>query len=189
MIDYPDFIGSDSGREQAPVPKEITIKKDTDFPLPALLLDLAGQPFSERLKMPLYRGVDSTFNVIIQADLFFNRDGKDCIIDTTGLSPHIVSLLRKHHIYVLSLSGVKEPRRITRLILDFLGVPFASKLHRFPVAARDEMRNITLSFSGVSFADQAGKMILAADKRIPKELVFFLDRLGYHVLDLTQFES
>ncbi len=188
-IDYPDFIGSSAVRQQAPVPKEITIERDTDFPLPALLLDLAGQPFSERLKMPLYRGKDPTFNVIIQADLFFNRDGKDCIIDTTGLSPHIVSLLRKHHIHVLSLSGVKEPRRKTRLILDFLGVPFASKLHRFPVAARDETRNITLSFSGVSFADQAGKMILAADQRIPNDLVFFLNRLGYQVLDLTQFGS
>jgi hypothetical protein len=84
---------------------------------------------------------------------------------------------------------VKEPRRKTRLILDFLGVPFASRLHRFPVAARDETRNITLSFSGVSFADQAGKMILAADRRIPNDLVFFLNRLGYQVLDLTQFGS
>ena len=188
VIDYPDFTGSSAGREQAPVPKQITIEKDTDFPLPTLLLGLVGQPFSKRLKMPLYRGVDSTFNVIIQADLFFNRDGKDCIIDTTGLSPHVVSLLRKHHIHVLSLSGVKEPRRITRLILDFLGLPFESKLHSFPVAARDETRNIILFFSGVSFADQAGKMILATDKGIPNEFVFFLNRLGYQVLDLTRFQ-
>jgi len=188
-IDYPVFTRSRAVKEHSPVCKKITLERDTDFPLPALLLDLAGQPFSERVEMPLYRGKDPTFNVIIQADLFFNRNGKDCIIDTTGLSPRIVSLLRKHHIHVLSLSGVKEPRRKTRLTLDFLGVPFASKLHRFPVAARDETRNITLSFSGVSFADQAGKMILATEKRIPNELVFFLDKLGYQVLDLTQFEG
>jgi len=189
VIDYPDFIGSDVASEQAPVLKEITIEKDTDFPLPTLLLNLVGQPFSTRVKMPLYGGKDPTFNVIIQADLFFNRDGKDCIIDTTGLSPHIVSLLRKHHIHVLSLSGLKEPLRMASLVLDFLGLPFASKSHRFPAAAREETRDITLSFSGVSFADKAGKMILATEKRIPNELVFFLNKLGYQVLDLTQFGS
>jgi hypothetical protein len=187
VIDYPDFIGSDAASEQAPVLKEMTIEKDADFPLPALLLNLAGQPFSTRVEMPLYGGEDPAFNVTIQADLFFNRDGKDSIIDTTGLSPHVVSLLTKHHIHVLSLSGLKEPLRMASLILDFLGLPFASKPHHFPAAAREETRDITLSFSGVSFADKAGKMILATDKRVPDELILFLNKSGYRVLDLTTF--
>ena len=186
-VDYPDFSGSDSASEEVPVLKEITMKENVDFPLTTLLLDLAGQPFSRTLEMPLYRGEDSGFNVIIKANIFFNRQGQDCIIDFKGLSPHIVSLLRKHRIRVLPLSRERVPRRITARILDFLGIPFASKEHRFPVAARPETRNIMISFSGITFADREGQMILATDKRIAEELVFFLNKSGYHVLDLTRF--
>jgi len=186
-VDYPDFSGSDSASEEVPVLKEITMKENVDFPLTTLLLDLAGQPFSRTLEMPLYRGEDSGFNVIIKADIFFNRQGQDCIIDFRGLSPHIVSLLSKHRIRVLPLSRERVPSRITARVLDFLGIPFASKEHRFPVAARPETRNIMISFSGITFADREGQMILATDKRIAEELVFFLNKSGYHVLDLTRF--
>jgi len=186
-VDYPDFSGSDSASEEVPVLKEITMKENVDFPLTTLLLDLAGQPFSKTLEIPLYRGEDSGFNVIIKADIFFNRQGQDCIIDFRGLSPHIVSLLSKHRIRVLPLSRERVPSRITARVLDFLGIPFASKEHRFPVAARPETRNIMISFSGITFADREGQMILATDKRIAEELVFFLNKSGYHVLDLTRF--
>ena len=91
-IEYPDLLGSHSAKETAPVLKEITSEENVDFPLTTLLLDLAGQPFSRSLELPLYRGEKSAFNVIIKADIFFNRQGQDCIIDFTGLSPHIVSL-------------------------------------------------------------------------------------------------
>jgi LysM repeat protein len=188
-VDYPDLSGSDSTSEEIPAFKEITMKENVDFPLTTLLLDLAGQPFSRRLELPLYRGEKSGFNVIIKADIFFNRQGQDCIIDFTGLSPHIVSLLIKHRIRVLPLSRERVPRRITARVLDFLGIPFASKEHRFPVAARPEARNIMLSFSGVGFADQTGKMILATDKRISEELILFLNKSGYYVLDLTRLEQ
>ena len=186
-VDYPDLSGSDSASEEVPALKEITMKEDVDFPLTTLLLDLAGQPFSRTLEIPLYRGEGSGFNVIIKADIFFKRQGHDCIIDFTGLSPHIVSLLRKHRIRVLPLSRERVPRRITARVLDFLGIPFASKDHRFPVAARPETRNIMISFSGVTFADREGQMILATDKRIAEELVFFLNKSGYYVMDLTRF--
>jgi hypothetical protein len=188
-IDYPDLSGSGSATEEVPAPKEIAMKAGVDFPLTTLLLDLAGQPFSRTLEMPLYRGEDSGFNVIIKADLFFNRQGQDCIIDFAGLSPNVVSLLRKHQIRVLPLSRDRAPIRITARVLEFLGIPFASKKHRFPVAARPEARNIMLSFSGITFADGEGRMILATDKRTPEELIVFLNKSGYHVLDLTRFEQ
>jgi LysM repeat protein len=188
-IDYPDLSGSGSAIEEVPALKEIGMKAGVDFPLTTLLLDLAGQPFSRTLEMPLYRGEDSGFNVIIKADIFFNRQGQDCIIDFTGLSPHVVSLLRKHRIRVLPLSRDRAPIRITARVLEFLGIPFASKEHRFPVAARPEARNIMLSFSGITFADGEGRMILATDKRIAEELMVFLNKSGYHVLDLTRFEQ
>ncbi len=189
VIDYPDFIGLDDATGEPPALKRITGEQNADFPLPTLLLELIGQPFARRVEMPLYRGEQPAVNVIIQADLFFNRDGRDCIIDTTGISPQIVSLLRKHRIYVLSLSDEREPRRIVALMLDFLGIPFASKLHQFPVSARNRARNVTISFSGISFADQAGNMVLATDRRIPDELIAFLNKSGYQVLDLTQFQG
>ena len=188
-IEYPDLLGSHSAKETVPVLEEITSEENVDFPLTTLLLDLAGQPFSRSLELPLYRGEKSGFNVIIKADIFFNRKGQDCIIDFTGLSPHIVSLLTKHRIRVLTLSRERVARRITARVLDFLGIPFTSKDHRFPVAARPETKNIMLSFSGVGFADHAGKMILATDKKISEELIFFLNKSGYSVLDLTRFEQ
>jgi LysM repeat protein len=188
-IEYPDLLGSHSAKETVPVLEEITSEENVDFPLTTLLLDLAGQPFSRSFELPLYRGEKSGFNVIIKADIFFNRQGQDCIIDFTGLSPHIVSLLGKHRIRVLSLSRERVARSITARVLDFLGIPFTSKEHRFPVSARPETKNIMLSFSGVGFADQAGKMILATDKRISEELIFFLNKSGYSVLDLTRFEQ
>ena len=188
-VDYPDLLGPGSAGADVPAPKEIAIMKEgVDFPLTTLLLDLAGQPFSRTLEIPLYRGEDSGFNVIIKADIFFNRQGQDCIIDFTGLSPHTLSLLRKHRIRVLPLSRDGVPRRITASVLEFLGIPFASKEHRFPVAARPETRNIMLSFSGITFADEEGRMVLATDKSIPEELILFLNKSGYHVLDLTRFE-
>lgn len=187
VIDYPDFIGLEDTREELPAVQRIVAPDNTDFPLPTVLLELVGQPFAKSVEMPLYRGEDPAFNLIIKTDLFFKRDGRDCIIETTGLSPQIVSLLIKHRIYVLSLSGERDPRRIAALLLDFLEVPFASKLHQFPVSARDRERSITISFSGISFADRDGNMVLATDRRIPNELMLFLNRSGYQVLDLTQF--
>jgi len=188
-IDYPDLSVSGSAREEVPALKEIPMKEDVDFPLTTLLLDLAGQPFSRTLEMPLYRGEDSGFNVIIKADIFFNRQGLDCIIDFTGLSPHVVSLLRKHRIRVLPLSRDLVPSRTTARVLEFLGIPFALSEHRFPVAARPETRNIILSFSGTTFADREGQMILATDKRLAEGLILFLNKSGYRVLDLTRFEQ
>jgi len=189
VIDYPDFPAPAPVKEGAPTQKKITIDKATDFPLPSLLLNFAGQPFSSQVKIPLYKGGGSGFNLIMKADLFFNRKGKDCIIDFTGLPPDIVSLLKKHQFLVLSLASEKDPKRTTERILDFLGLPFDSKPHRFLAAARDDTRNITLTIPGISFHDQEGKKILATDKKMPQEIVSFLNQKGYNLLELSQRES
>ena len=189
VIDYPDFHVPEDMKEEIPVQKKITIEKNMDFPLPTLLFNLAGQPFSTQVKIPVYQREASGFDLLIQADLFFNREGKDCIIDTTGLSPAIVSLLEKHQFLVLSLAGENNLNRKTKLILDFLGLSFDSKPHQFLTAVRDETRNITLTIPGISFYDQDGKKILATDKQMPAEIVSFLNQKGYHLLELSQFEN
>jgi len=157
--------------------------------LPSLLLNLAGQPFSSQVKIPVYQGESSKFNLIVQADLFFSRKGKDCIIDLTGLSPAILSLLEKHQFLVLSLAGEKDLNRMTELILDFLGLPFDSKPHHLLAAARDETRGITLTIPGISFHDQEGKKILATLTKVPAEIVSFLNEKGYRLLELNQLQD
>ena len=188
VIDYPDFSTRADGKEGVSIQQKIGIEKDADFPLPAVLLKLAGQPFSRHVKIPVYQAESAKFNLIIQADLFFNRKGKDCIVDVTGLSPAILSLLRKHQFLVLSLAGEKDVNRMTELILDFLGVAFDSKPHELLAAARDETRTITLTFPGISFHDKEGKEILATGTRMPVEIVSFLNQKGYSLLELSQFQ-
>jgi len=189
VIDYPNLPVPKDMTDDVPREKEISIEKNIDFLLPALLLNLAGQPFSNKVKIPVYQGKGSEFNVIIQADLFFNRHGKDCIINTTDLSPAIVSLLKKHQFLVLSLAGEKDLNRMTELILDFLGLLYDSNSHHFLTSGRDETRNITLTVPGISFYDQEGKHILATDKKMPTEIISFLSQKGYTLLELSQFES
>jgi len=189
IIDYPGLPVPKDMTDDVPREKEISIEKNRDFPLPALLLNLAGQPFSRKVKIPVYQGKDSEFNLIILADLFFNRHGKDCIINTTDLSPAIVSLLKKHQFLVLSLAGEKDLNRMTELTLNFLGLSYDSKPHHFLTADRDETRNITLTVPGISFYDQEGKHILATDKKMPTEIISFLNQKGYALLELSQFES
>jgi len=189
VIDYPDFPAPAPVKEGLPIKEKITIDENTDFPLPTLLLTLAGQSFSSQVKIPVYKGGGSGFDLIMKADLFFNRRGKDCILDFTGLPPDIISLLKKHQFLVLSLAGEKDPNRMTERILDFLGLPFDSKPHHFLAAARDEARNIKFTIPGISFHDREGKKILATDKKMPQEIVSFLSQKGYSLLELSQQES
>jgi len=189
VIDYPDYPAPALMKEAVPIKKKITIEENTDYPLPTLLLNLAGQPFSSQVKIPVYKGGRAGFNLIMKADLFFNRKGKDCIIDLTGLPPEIMSLLKKHQFSVLSLAGEKDPSRMTERILGFLGLPFDPKPHRFPTTARDEARNITLTIPGISFQEHEGKRILATDQNIPEEIVSFLNQKGYSILELSQQAS
>jgi len=189
VIDYPGLPVPKDIADDVPREKKISIEKNRDFPLPALLLNLAGQPFSNKVKIPVYQGKDSEFNLIIQADLFFNRHGKDCIINTTDLSPAIVSLLKKHQFLVLSLAGEKDLNRMTELTLNFLGLSCDPNSHHFLTSDRDETRNITLTVPGISFYDQEGKHILATDKKMPTEIILFLNQKGYTLLELSQFEE
>jgi len=189
VIDYSSLPVPKDIADDVNIQKKISIEKNIDFPLPTLLLNLAVQSFSSKIKIPVYQGEGSGYNLIIQADLFFNRHGKDCIIDTTGLSPAIISLLKKHQFLVLSLAGEKDLNRTTELILDFLGLSYDSKPHHFLTADREETRNITLTVQGISFYDQEGKHILATDKKMPAEIILFLNQKGYNLLELSQFEE
>ncbi|MBW2310633.1 MAG: LysM peptidoglycan-binding domain-containing protein [Deltaproteobacteria bacterium] len=189
VIEYPDFPAPPKAEEELPAKKVISLEKGNPFPLPTMLLDLAGQSFSSEVKIPVYQGGGTGFNLIIHADLFFNRAGNDCIIDTTGLSPDIIELLKKHQFRVLTLAGEKDPRKVTEAVLDFLELEFYSKPHEFLVSSRDKARNITLTVHGISFSDKNSRKILATDRTLPREVVAFLNQRGYHLLELGQLDG
>jgi LysM repeat protein len=189
VIDYPDFPALRKAEEETPAEKKIPLEKGSQFPLPTLLLNLAGQPFSSDVKIPVYQSGETGFNLIIHADLFFNRGGSDCIIDTTGFSPDIVELLKKHQFRALTLAGKKDPSKITELVLDFLELEFDSKPHDFLVSSRDESRNITLTVQGISFSDKNNRKIMATDTKLPLEVAAFLNQRGYHLLELGQLQA
>ncbi len=189
IIDYPGLPVPKDMTDDVPREKKISIEKNIDFPLPTLLLNLAGQPFSTKTKIPVYQGESSGYNVIIQADLFFNRHGKDCIINTTDLSPTVVSLLKKHQFLVLSLAGEKDLNKMTELTLDFLGLSYDSQPHHFLTSGRDETRNIKLTVPGINFYDQEGRHILATENKVPPEIISFLNQKGYTLLELSQFDE
>jgi LysM repeat protein len=189
VIDYPDFPTPRKAKEATPADKKIPLEKGNPFPLLTLLLNLAGQPFSSEVKIPVYQSEGMGFNLIIHADLFFTRGGNNCLIDTTGLSPDIIELLTKHQFRVLTLAGEKDPRKITELVLDFLELEFDSKPHDFLASSRDESRNITLTVQGISFSDKNNRKILATDTTLPLEVVSFLNQRGYHLLELSQLQG
>ena len=189
IIDYPYFSDRDKIEWKSLDKKNISIEKNADFPLPSLLLKMAGQPFSTRTKIPVYQGQGSGFNITIEADLFFNRGKRDCVIDIVGLSSPVRSLLEKHQFLVLSIAKEKKLNKMTEQILGFLGIPFQSNLHNFFGSVRDEAQNIKLSIQGISFQDQKGKSVFATGKSFPEEVRMLLNQKGYAILDLKQFEE
>ncbi len=189
VVDYPDFSGREDMDEGGLTPEKMEIDEGMDFPLPSLLLELAGQPFSRQVRIPVYQGESPKFNLIIQADLFFNRNGRDCIIDLTGLSPAILALLKKHQFLVLSLARVKDASGVTELALNFLGIPFESGPLNLVAASRDETRSTAFSIPGIRFHDREGKKVLATGTKMPVEIALFLNQRGYNLLDLSQFQD
>jgi len=188
VIDYPDFASSKK-EQNAASPQKIPFEESDRFSLPALLLRLAGQPFSREAKIPVYENGETSFNLIVHADLLFTRAGSDCIIDTTGLSADIVDLLTKHHFRVLTLADEEDPHKRAELVLDFLDLEFDAAPHEFPVSSRDESRNIILTIGGITFSDKNNRKILATNTTLPVEVAGFLNQKGYHLLELGQPEG
>jgi LysM repeat protein len=152
-----------------------------------MVLTLSGQRFSTNVEIPVYQSKKADFNLIIKADFFLNINGKDCIIDRTGIGADIVSLLKEHQFSVLALSEEKDPSSIVSKTLDFAGIKFDSGPHPFMATEREDSRNIKITIPGIIFRDQNDQTILATHLRIPDELASFLSRKGYKILSLALF--
>lgn len=148
------------------------------------VLRLAGTSFSKDSEIPIYQSRKSEFNLLVKADFLLSGEGKERIIDLTGLGPEIVSLLKDHQFEVLSLKEEAEPASMISSLLDFVSIPIDAKSHTFLAAERDGSRNISLTVPGFSFSASDGRRIFVPVYPIPAALHSFLSAKGYRILDI-----
>jgi len=149
------------------------------------LLKLNGNAFTSDVEIPVYQDRKTEFNLIVKADFFLNLDGKDSIIDLTGLGPEIVSLLREHRFRILSLSSEHTPSAVLARTLEFLNVQSDFMPHSFLAARRQESRNVRLTVPGIVFRDSKGQEFFATEIKLPEALARFLSEKGYRILSLS----
>jgi hypothetical protein len=122
--------------------------------------------------------------VIITADYLLNLDGRDAIIDLSGLGKDIVKLLSEHQFFVLPLSSVKGSVELAVEILKFLSVDFVSGKQPFFVTGRDKEKNIKIIIKGIAFRDKDNRDIFATDLKLPTEILEFLSIRDKKILQL-----
>jgi LysM repeat protein len=149
------------------------------------VLNLRGQPFSRNLEVPVYQGEKTRFNMLVKADFFLYVAGKQAIIDCSGLGEETLSLLRDRGIPVLSLHDEKDPSLAVSRVLEFIGAQFDSKPHPFMAAGKGEAMNIKMTIPGIVFQDDRGQNIFASRLKLPDQIVDFLSKKGYKVLNLA----
>jgi hypothetical protein len=182
VIDYP------SGADERPSSgggTEILSPGENISSLVEIILRKTGQSFSRDVEIPIVKGGDTDFNLIIRADFFLKVRGKDAIVDLEGIGPDMIALLEEHQLKVLSLAGEEDPSSILRNTLEFLGIPLDSRAHDFMAAERGEQKDIRLTIHGIVFQDEEGQNILATHLNIPEEIALFLSQRGYHLLRLS----
>ncbi len=181
-IDYPPA----EEPKTTPMEKAVILSSDQDRSgLIEILLNLSSQPFAKKVEIPIYRNQKTDFNLIIEADFLFDKNGREYIIDLTGLGSDIISLLRQHQFSVMSLPDEKDPYLILPVVLDFIGVKAYSGSHPFWTADRDNAKNIKITIPGVSFRDHQGQNIFATPLRLPEEVASFLSSKGYKILNVA----
>jgi len=185
-IDYPpedDPVDNpvDESRDKV----EILRAGDNMRSLIEVLLNVTGQPFSSETEISVYGGNQTNFEMTIKVDYHIELEGRDIIIDLTGLGPAIISLLSEHRFSVLSLSNEKDPSNVVTGILDILGVKSDSKPHHFMAAKRDKSRNVRLTIQGIIFKGNNGQPIFATHLTISNEIARFLSNKGYKILSLA----
>jgi LysM repeat protein len=149
------------------------------------VLNLTGQTFTRDVEMPVIQGRKSGVSLMVKADFFLYVDGKDSIIDFTGIGPDIIPLLKEYKVSVLSLGSEQDPARIVSRTLEFIGVKFDSKPHPFTAAGKEVSQNFKLIIPGIVFRDNRGQNVFASHLKLPDDIAGFLSRRGYKVLSLA----
>ena len=149
-----------------------------------MVLNLTGQSFSRNVELPFYQGQKTQFSLLMKADFFLYINGKEAIIDCSGLGQETVALLQDRGVPVLALHGEKDPYLTVSGILEFVGVEFDSKPHPFVAASREESKNIRMTIPGIIFRDNHGQNIFASHLELPGEIAGFLSKKGYKILNM-----
>jgi len=149
-----------------------------------MVLNLTGRSFSKNVEIPVYQGQKTQFSLVVKADFFLYVDGRESIIDHSGLGEETISLLRDQGMQVLSIHSEKDPYLTVSRILEFVGVKFDSNPHPFMASSRGESRNVKMTIPGIVFQDNHGQNIFASHLRLPDEIVGFLYKKGYKILNL-----
>jgi len=149
------------------------------------VLNLTGQTFTRDVEMPVIQGQKSGVSLMVKADFFLYVEGKDCIIDFTGIGPDIVPLLKEYKVSVLSLANEQDPAQMVPKILDFIEVKFDSGVHPFTASGKENSKNFKLTIPGIVFRDNHGQNVFASHLKLPDEIAGFLSRRGYKVLSLA----
>ena len=151
------------------------------------VLNYRGQPFKTRVNIPAYTSRNEDFTFTVEADFYLEIKGHRYVIDTGGMGPDVISLLKDNGISVLSLAQEKAPADMVSTILKFLDVHYKTGPHFFMAKRGDELRNVRLTLDGITFHDKAGNSVLVTSVNLPSELVEFLYQKGYRVLFLEPF--
>ena len=158
--------------------------EDTESLIRAVL-NLTGQDFSTRLRIPAYESANHDFRFTIEADFYLKIRGKRHIIDLTGLDPEVIDLLRDDGISVLSLSKEHTPLTMVSKTLNFLNVNFKPGPHAFLTSPDNITRNVELTLKGILFYAHNGDSVFATPLNLPSEIGAFLSQRGYRVLVLS----
>ncbi len=181
IIEYPPVEERRGDIDRAP-----TLKKTEDAEsLIRALLNLTGQDFSTRLRIPAYQSANKDFRFTIEADFYLKIRGKTHIIDLTGLDPEVIALLKDDGISVLSLAKEHEPLTMVAKTLKFLNVNFQPGPHKFSTNPDDITKNVELSLKGLIFYAHNGNSIFATPLNLPSEIGTFLSQKGYKILVLS----
>jgi LysM repeat protein len=170
IIDYPP----DSGNKKAvpPAPDAVSIDENRNN-IVEKILELAGQKYSAGKDIPIYQAKDSDFNLIVPADYYFKRNGKDCIIDLNGIGADIVNILKEHKFLVLPLSGEPDAQKLAGKTLDFLGIE-NNKNHTFYALPENKKKNVKIIIPGILFKDAGGQSAFISSINLSPDISEFL---------------
>jgi hypothetical protein len=171
IINYPP--GTTNEEDSPAASNTVTMDGDRNTVLEKIL-ELTDQKYSVRENIPIYQEEDSDFNLIVKADYFFKRNGKDCIIDLSGLGTDIINLLKEHKFLVLSLPDGTKAGELIAKTLDFLGTEYDNKKHTFYALPGNEKENVKIIIPGILFKDTAGQSNLFSSIVLPPDISSFL---------------
>jgi hypothetical protein len=148
------------------------------------LLDATGQIYKTNVELPVYQNERTDINLAIKADFSIQAEGKDHIIDLSGLGKEIINVLQEHQMMVYSIPGKRKSSEIMQGLLEFLGLKHDAGAHQFSSANTPDSHNISIAIEGITFKDANGKEVFATSLKLSPDLIRVLNAKGYRVFQM-----